>query len=349
MLTPILVAVMAIGLLLPAGASAQAHAPANDPLSAAMLLLEADPAKGVASLERLSAAGDVEAKASLAMALGSELPGISVDRERSKRLWEEALAAGSQNARLYFGTQRLQNDDLSDDETAVALLQGLDDRFQSAVAYPMGRAYLFGTGVEQDLARGSRLMKIAVEATPANSDAQFLLGRAYQNGWGIPQDMPAAFMHLKIAADAGDARAQWNVGMMLLDGEGVAADASQAYRYVRQAGEQGYEQGMISLAVMLALGQGVTPNPVEAREWYGRAASLGSAHALRGLGMMMLVGEGGPSDPIVGAAMVEIAAEGGDSLAADLLQQNSKAFADLPREQIDSVKSSWKQEFGSPR
>ena len=205
---PRLVAVIAIGLFVLVGAPANAQSQVKDPLSQAMLLLEADPATGVANLERLSAAGDVEAKAVLAMALGSELPGILTDHERSKRLWEEALAAGSQNARLYFGTQRLQNDDPSDDEVAVALLQGLDDQFGSAVAYPMGRAYLLGTGVEQDLERGSRLLQTAVEATPVNSDALFLLGRAYQNGWGIPRDPVSAFRHLKVAADAGDARAQ---------------------------------------------------------------------------------------------------------------------------------------------
>jgi TPR repeat protein len=346
---PRLVAVIAIGLFALAGASANAQSRVKDPLSQAMLLLEADPATGVANLERLSAAGDIEAKAVLAMALGSDLPGITTDHERAQRLWEEALAAGSQNARLYFGTQRLQNDDPSDDEAAFALLRGLDDRFRSAVAYPVGRAYLLGTGVAQDLERGSRLLQTAVEATPVNSDAQFLLGRAYQNGWGIPRDPASAFRHLKIAADAGDARAQWNVGMMLLEGDGVPANAVQAYRYVREAGEQGYEQGMISLAVMLALGQGVTANPVEARLWYERAASQGSAHALRALGMMMLVGEGGPGDTTMGAALVELAAEGGDTLASDFLRQNPKAFAELPREEIDSIKSGWKLEFGSPR
>lgn len=339
-------AFLAVGTIWLASSPAQARSSGPDPLDDAMALLQSDPVAAVVALEALSAAGDMEATATLALTLENNPPGVEADPERSKRLWAKALAGGSQNARLNIGTRKLLNDDVSDDAEAVALLQDLREPFQPFAAYPLGRAYLFGNGVERDLERATRLMQVAVDADPGNTDARFLLGRAYQNGWGVPADKTAAFRHMKIAADSGDARAQWNLGMMLLSGAGAASNPPLAYRYVRQASEQGYEDGMISLAVMLALGQGVKADPAEARTWYGRAASQGSAHALRGLGMMILLGEGGPSDPVTGAAYVELAAEAGDANAAAMLQHYAEPLSQLPRASIDAVMANWTKEFG---
>lgn len=337
-------ALMAAGTIWLSGSPVQALSSALDPLDDALTLLQSDPVAAVAALEPLSDAGDIEATASLASAL--EIAGG--DPERSECLWAQALAGGSQNARLNIGMRRLLNDVETDDAEAFAMLQGLDEPQQTFAAYAMGRAYLFGQGVEQDLGRGSRLMALAVKNDPRNTDARFLLGRAYRNGWGIPVDAGAAFIHLKIAADAGDARAQWNLGMMLLSGEGVPADPALAYRYVRKSAEQGHEDGMISLAVMLALGQGVKPTPAEARLWYERAASQGSARALRGLGMMTFVGEGGESEPVTGAAYVEMAAEAGDSNAAIMLQRYAEPMSKLPRASINAVKAKWIEAHGAP-
>lgn len=347
MMTSRLATLLAVGALLLAGAQAQARTIGAEPLDDALRLMQTEPARGIAALERLTAEGDIEAKAALALFLGSNLQGVPADQERSSRLFEEAFAAGSQNARLHLATRQLQNDDPSDDESAVALLQSLDQQFESSAAYPLGRAYLFGQGVERDLERGSRLLQATVEAAPSNMDAQFLVGRAYQNGWGIPVDEAAAYEHLKIAADDGDPRAQWNLGMLLLDRQDDAANAAEAYRYVRLAAEQGHEQGMISLGVMLAMGQGVTVDPAEAREWYGAAAAQGSAHALRALGGMILTGEGGPANEVVGAAMVELAAEAGDANAIAMRRQLAEPLARLPREDIEAVKADMMRELGS--
>lgn len=346
MMTSRLATLFAVGALLLAGAQAQARTTGAEPLDDALRLMQTEPAQGIAVLERLTAEGDIEAKAVLAVFLATNLQDVPTDQERSSRLFEEALAAGSQNARLHLAARQLQNDDPADDESAVALLQGLDQRFESAAAYPLGRAYLFGSGVERDLERGSRLLQVAVEAAPSNIDAQFLLGRAYQNGWGIPVDEAAAYEHLKIAADEGDSRAQWNLGMLLLGRQDDGVNATEAYRYVRMAAEQGHEQGMISLGVMLALGQGVTADPVEARQWYEAAAARGSAHALRALGGMFLAGEGGPADEILGAAMVELAAEAGDANAIAMRRQFAEPLAKLPREDVDAVKTALKRELG---
>ncbi len=148
------VALLAVGTIWLTCSPVQAHSSALDPLSDALELLRTDPSAAVAALEPLVAAGDPEAAASLASAL--EFTGG--DPERSERLWAQALRDGSQNARLNIGLRRLMNDDPADDAEAIGWLEGLDAKYRPAAAYPLGRAYLFGAGVQQDLKKGTRLI-----------------------------------------------------------------------------------------------------------------------------------------------------------------------------------------------
>lgn len=325
-------------------------AAAQDPLGDAMTLLESDPPAALRALEVLAAQDDIEAMNAVAAILDNPPDGIEADPDRALRLWKVAAEGGSSSARLNLATRLLLNDDTSDDAHAVALLDGVEDeQLQPHSAYPLGRAYLFGHGVEQDLERGARLMMTAVEATPTNIDAQFLVGRAYQNGWGVPEDPLAAFRHMKLAADGGDARAQWHIGMMLLNGHGTGRNAAVARQYVRRSAEGGHVAGMISMAVMLARGEGGDVDAAESRRWYVRAADAGSAHALRGLGGMLFVGEGGPADPVTGAAYIDLAAKAGDALAVQLQQRLAAEIAALDRGAIEAAKSRWLREHGAPR
>lgn len=328
-----------------------ASASTRDPLDDALELLTRDTAAGLAALEALAADGEPEAM-NVVAGIIIDPPAesaIAPDPVRAIALWERALEGGSIGARLNYGTRLMLNDDPADDARAVGMLREVQGDLIPLAAYPLGRAYLFGNGVEQDLERGSLLMKLAVEAAPDNIDARFLLGRAYRNGWGIPVDAEAAYRHLKLAADAGDERAQWNIGMMLLEGEGVMANATLAYGYVRTSAETGHLDGMISLAVMLALGQGVEPDPAQARQWYRRAAETGSAHALRGLAGMLLNGEGGRIDAVTGAAYLDLAAKAGDGNARQMQEIFADQISAADQGAVEAVKAAWLREYGVPR
>lgn len=324
---------------------------AGGPLDDALDLLSRDPAAGLAALEALVLTGEPEAMSVVAGIIynpPSESP-VAPDPARAITLWERALEGGSVSAPLNYGTNLILNDDPSDDARAVEMLRGVRADLVPLAAYPLGRAYLFGNGVGQDLERGSRLLETAVEATPDNTDAQFLLGRAYQNGWGIPVDDAAAYRHMKAAADGGDPRAQWNVGMMMLNGDGTAANQALAYAYVRASAEGEEVSGMISLAVMLALGQGVEPDPAQSRQWYRRAAETGSAHALRGLAGMLLTGEGGRVDAASGAAYLDLAAKAGDANARQMQQIFAEQIAAQDQGAVDAIKAAWLRAHGIPR
>lgn len=332
-------------LLLPA-----APAAAQNPRDDAMAMLETRPSEALAALETLAEAGDIEAVNALAAIMDDPPQGVLQDRERALRLWERAVAEGSDAARLNLGTRLLFNEIPGDDARAVAMLESIQDaRMTPLAAYPLGRAYLFGQGVAQDLEQGARLVEIAVGASPENLDARFLLARAHQNGWGNPVDDAEAYRHMKVAADGGHERARWIIGMMLLNGEGTTVNPGLAHAYVRASAEGGDVSGMVSLAVMLALGQGAEPDPAQARRWYRRAAEAGSAHALRGLAGMLLTGEGGRVDAVTGAAYLDLAVKAGDEHARRMQQVFAGQIAALNQGAVEAVKAAWLREHGIPR
>lgn len=338
---------MMLGLLLATPTVAQTTLEPGDPV---LRQLQSDPVAARATLEARVLEGDAEAMNMLAILLSHDTRDWPGEPERSLALLEQAAAAGEPAARINLATRLLLADDASQYGRAIDLLRQVegDARVEPLTRFAWGYAYLFGRGVERDLARGSQSMQRAVEAHPTNMIAQFLLARSYQNGWGIEPDPVLAYRHMRIAADAGDERAQWQVGMMLLNGSGVQVNEQEAYRFVRASGEAGYLRGMISTAVMLALGQGVEENDVEARDWYRRAAEQGSAHALRGLGGMLLSGEGGPADPERGVAYLLLAFEAGDALAGQTLD-----FVDIPDDpalqaRLAAHRSQWVAQFGRP-
>ena len=127
---------------------------------------------------------------------------------------------------------------------------------------------------------------------------------------------------------------------MHLSGRGTEANEVEAYRFMILSSEAGYDNGMISRAVMLATGQGTPLDAAQARVWYEQAAQLGNAHALRGLGIMYLYGEGGEPDIAIGVALLQLAREGGDSIADQTL---TDVGPQLPQTEA------WYQELGGAR
>ena len=81
------------------------------------------------------------------------------------------------------------------------------------------------------------------------------------------------------AAKAGNAEAQFRLGVMYGNGDGVALDHDQARDWFERAASQGHENALITLAWMYANGTGVAVDEDRARELYLEAARRGSAKA----------------------------------------------------------------------
>lgn len=84
-------------------------------------------------------------------------------------------------------------------------------------------------------------------------------------------------------ADAGDAQAQWNLGLCYDDGEGVSMDQEKAVYWYKKAADQGYIPAYSSLGQCYEYGSGVSKNLDEAIYWYKKAADVGVDFAIEKL------------------------------------------------------------------
>ena len=81
------------------------------------------------------------------------------------------------------------------------------------------------------------------------------------------------------AAQAGDAIAQFNLGVRYANGTGVIKDAAEAVRWYRLAADQGLAEAQGKLGVMYFEGSGVPRDIVTAHMWLNIANANGSEPA----------------------------------------------------------------------
>ena len=75
------------------------------------------------------------------------------------------------------------------------------------------------------------------------------------------------------AANQGDARAQYNLGLVYTDGQGVAQDYAEAANWYRLAAGQGHFIAQYNLGLMYADGKGVAHDFVQAHMLLNLAAA----------------------------------------------------------------------------
>ena len=114
---------------------------------------------------------------------------------------------------------------------------------------------------------------------------------AYQAG-----DYVTAIQEWTPLAEAGDAAAQYNLGIMYDYGEGVLQDYAEAFKWWRLAADQGMADAQYNLGNMYRQGQGVPQDYAEAVKWFRLVADQGDAGAQFNLGLMYSNGRGVPQD-----------------------------------------------------
>ncbi len=110
-------------------------------------------------------------------------------------------------------------------------------------------------------------------AEQGNAKAQYNLGLMYRNGHGVPQDDAEAMGWWRKAAEQGNAGAQNNLGVMYRNGHGVPQDDAEAVGWYRKAAEQGYATAQHNLGVMYGKGLGVPLDYAQAHMWFNLVAS----------------------------------------------------------------------------
>jgi len=146
---------------------------------------------------------------------------------------------------------------------------------------------------------------------------------------------------LKKQAAAGDAKAQFNLGVMYFNGEGVPKDAAEAVRWFRKAAEQGLANAQYSLGLMYATGRGVSENDAESVRWFRKAAEQGYANAQYNLGVAYSNGEGVPKDEAEAYFWLNLGASTLDEKARAARDQVGKNLTLEKRQEIQERCRKW--------
>ena len=84
---------------------------------------------------------------------------------------------------------------------------------------------------------------------------------------------------LRMTAEAGDPKAQYELGLLYASGAGLTKSSDEAVKWVRKSAAQGNAAAQAYLGVMFANGEGVVKDPAEAVKWYRQAAEQGDNDA----------------------------------------------------------------------
>jgi TPR repeat protein len=143
----------------------------------------------------------------------------------------------------------------------------------------LGRLYLYGLGVPQDVDRG---MNLVTESAKANNVLAWkILGETqlYQSK-PTEKQYATAMTAFRRAADQGDAEAERKVGVMYQAGLGVPApDAAEAAKWLRKAADQNDADAQLLLGDLYDDGEGVARDHEEALRWWRKAADNGDKKA----------------------------------------------------------------------
>lgn len=116
-------------------------------------------------------------------------------------------------------------------------------------------------------------------AEAGNASAQYSLGLLYAGGVGVPQDYGQAKWWFEQASKQGHVGAQVDLGTLYLQGAGAPQSAQMAMFWFSQAAEHGDGLACAKLGWMYAEGQGVLQDSVQAHMWYSFAAAQGDQRA----------------------------------------------------------------------
>jgi TPR repeat protein len=163
-----------------------------------------------------------------------------------------------------------------------------------------------------------------------NSDAAW---EAYNRG-----DYARAYAEWLPRANAGEAYAQYNLGVLYKRGEGVTQDFAQAAAWYRRAADQGDASAQNSLGLLYEDGEGVAQDYAQAASWYRRAADQADADAQYNLGVLYMDGTGVPKDLVEAfvlldrsAALYEVANDA--EYLADAVKYRDQVYAAMTPDQ----------------
>ncbi|KAG0267891.1 hypothetical protein DFQ27_007968 [Actinomortierella ambigua] len=277
------------------------------------------------SLSRKAVLNDVDAQVSLAEMYETGNGGVPKDNEKAFTWYLRAAQLGNLDAmdRVSDMYAEGRGTEQSDDEAARWNKQATEQRtskqnggvhiasngaLQSAEQDPDDKSWFLTTSRKRLAAMKSSLGSV-MNVRDTNQDrvqaraeiqaaeggdarAQFNIGLMYETGRVVEQSDIEAFRWYTKAASQGNSNAQFNLGWMYKIGQGVEQSDVEAAKWFTKAARQGNPDAQHNLGVMSSNGQGVEQSDVEAVKWFTKAASQESPNGQYCLGVMYLEGRG---------------------------------------------------------
>ena len=148
-------------------------------------------------------------------------------------------------------------------------------------------------------------------ADKGDAKAQYNLGLMYSRGDGVKQNFNEALKWYRLSAEQGFAEAQYNMGVILLRPEWVKADYAESIRWYTKAAEQGHLRSQVALGVAYLRGEVVQYDPVAAQKWFTIAAEQDDKEAQFDLSSMYLELESPERNMVLGYMWLLLSADYG--------------------------------------
>jgi len=111
-----------------------------------------------------------------------------------------------------------------------------------------------------------------------------LIGMLVASGWAENSKPEACITELVKKAEAGDARAQRDLGLCYSKGTGVPMDEKEAVKWYRRSAERGDAMAQCLYGVCLSKGNGIAKDEKESIKWITKSAEQGDAIGQMNLG-----------------------------------------------------------------
>lgn len=178
---------------------------------------------------------------------------------------------------IYFNGLYGQNRDVKEAVHYVRMAQSAGSN-RALVA--LSRIYLEGIGVNKDENEAFSFARRAIEVSPNDVEAAYLIGVMYADGVGTKKDSEKGFEYINQAAEAGNRDALFRKAMMIQDGRGASLNGNEALVIFENLAKSDYAPAAFQYGELLFYGMGVERNVNESILYLKKAVNGGVAEAL---------------------------------------------------------------------
>jgi localization factor PodJL len=162
-------------------------------------------------------------------------------------------------------------------EAVIASLESGAVRGDAKAQYLLSLRYSDGRGVVKDDARAASL--VTKSAQQGLAVAQYRLGSLYERGVGVDKNLGSAKEWYEKAAKLGNRKAMHNLAVLMADSTAGQPNYKEAAFWFHEGATYGLTDSQYNVAILLEQGWGVQKNLKEATTWYAIAANQGDSGA----------------------------------------------------------------------